>query len=148
MISVDPEGSVVYRASNKSCVPYPAMGDETFKTGVKRNFQALKPLDFLAEVTQHIMIAGATLFYITDLLAIARIVFEDKSMVKYIWAVYPPALILLLWSSVLENVRYLHQSDRINLSYAACEPIQNQITVSPSRTHNARHPILTRTEYV
>jgi len=54
MISVDPDGSVVYRASNKSCVPYPAMGDETFKTGVKRNFQAFKPLDFLAEVTQHI----------------------------------------------------------------------------------------------
>lgn len=52
MISVDPDGSVVYRASNKSCVPYPAMGDETFKTGVKRNFQAFKPLDFLAEVTQ------------------------------------------------------------------------------------------------
>jgi hypothetical protein len=52
MISVDPDGSVVYRASNKSCVPYPVMGDETFKTGVKRNFQAFKPLDFLAEVTQ------------------------------------------------------------------------------------------------
>jgi hypothetical protein len=52
MISVDPDGSVIYRASNKSCVPYPAMGDETFKTGVKRNFQAFKPLDFLAEVTQ------------------------------------------------------------------------------------------------
>lgn len=54
MINVDPDGSVVYRASNKSCVPYPAMGDETFKSGVKRNFQAFKPLDFLAEVTQHI----------------------------------------------------------------------------------------------
>jgi len=33
---------------------YPEQGNELFKSGNPRNFQIFDPLDFLAEVTQHI----------------------------------------------------------------------------------------------
>lgn len=54
MIGVGNDGSVVYRAGKADCIPYPTMGDEMLQKGIPRNFQTFKPLDFLAEVTQHI----------------------------------------------------------------------------------------------
>ena len=45
---------MVYKAEHDSCrrFPEPASGD--LRAGVNRNFQVFDPLDFLAEVTQHI----------------------------------------------------------------------------------------------
>ena len=45
---------MVYKAEHDSCrrFPEPASGD--LRSGVSRNFQVFDPLDFLAEVTQHI----------------------------------------------------------------------------------------------
>ena len=48
------EGNVVYRAGKSSCLPFPILGNEKLKAGARRNFEVFKPLDFLAEVTQHI----------------------------------------------------------------------------------------------
>jgi YhhN family len=44
-------------------------------------------------------IVGATLFFATDLLAIATAVNGTRAFIPWIWAIYPPALICLAWSS-------------------------------------------------
>ncbi len=44
-------------------------------------------------------IGGATLFFATDLLAIATAVHGTRAFIPWIWALYPPALICLAWSS-------------------------------------------------
>jgi hypothetical protein len=61
-----PEGSkIVYRASKGKCFPFPQTGEpvssercaapiQTLMAGIPRNFEVFDPLDFLAEVTQHI----------------------------------------------------------------------------------------------
>ena len=36
------------------CLPFPILGNEKLKAGARRNLEVFKPLDFLAEVTQHI----------------------------------------------------------------------------------------------
>ena len=50
---------VVYKAEHKDCRRFPDPGDETLKSGVSRNFQIFDPLDFIAEITQHIPERGA-----------------------------------------------------------------------------------------
>ena len=45
---------VVYKAEHKNCRKFPDPGDGTLKAGVSRNFQVFDPLDFIAEITQHI----------------------------------------------------------------------------------------------
>jgi hypothetical protein len=42
---------------------------------------------------------GATLFFATDLFAIATAVQGTRAFIPWIWAIYPPALICLAWSS-------------------------------------------------
>ena len=54
MISTTKEGDILYRASNPQCVPFPIAGDHELTAGNPRNFEVFKPLDFLANVTQHI----------------------------------------------------------------------------------------------
>lgn len=54
MISRTEEGKVIYRASRGNCIPFPISGDATLMAGIPRNFEVFDPLDFLAEVTQHI----------------------------------------------------------------------------------------------
>ena len=54
IVRVTEEGKVIYRAVKPSCLPFPVLGNEKLKAGAKRNFQIFEPLDFLAEVTQHI----------------------------------------------------------------------------------------------
>jgi hypothetical protein len=44
-------------------------------------------------------VVGATLFFATDLLAIATAVHGTRAFIPWIWAIYPPALIGLAWSS-------------------------------------------------
>jgi hypothetical protein len=51
---VNHDGKVIYRAGKRDAIPYPISGDVKLKTGIPRNFQIFEPLDFLAEVTQHI----------------------------------------------------------------------------------------------
>jgi hypothetical protein len=54
IISVNPDGKIIYRAGKPDCQTYPEVGHEELKAGIPRNFQVFSPLDFLAEVTQHI----------------------------------------------------------------------------------------------
>jgi hypothetical protein len=54
MISVAEDGKVLYRAGHPNCVPFPKTGDVNLLAGIPRNFEVFDPLDFLAEVTQHI----------------------------------------------------------------------------------------------
>ena len=54
MINVSDDGKVVYRAEHKDCRKFPMPASKDLKNGVARNFQVFDPLDFLAEVTQHI----------------------------------------------------------------------------------------------
>ncbi|MFA6567383.1 MAG: hypothetical protein WCS96_04155, partial [Victivallales bacterium] len=60
ILKITPTGHVVYKAEHDSCrkFPEPASGD--LRAGVNRNFQVFDPLDFLAEVTQHIPNKGGT----------------------------------------------------------------------------------------
>lgn len=54
MVSETKDGKIVYRASHANCIPFPLSGDRTLMAGIPRNFEVFDPLDFLAEVTQHI----------------------------------------------------------------------------------------------
>jgi hypothetical protein len=54
MIRVKDDGTVIYRAGKPKCLPFPALGNEQLKAGTPRNFEVFDPLEFLAEVTQHI----------------------------------------------------------------------------------------------
>jgi len=54
MIKVTEDGKVIYRTGKSTCLRFPEHGDEQLKAGTLRNFQVFEPLEFLAEVTQHI----------------------------------------------------------------------------------------------
>jgi hypothetical protein len=65
MVTLTDNGRIVYRASKGKCFPFPKTGDpvaperctppiQTLMEGIPRNFEVFDPLDFLAEVTQHI----------------------------------------------------------------------------------------------
>ena len=54
MVSTTKDGKILYRASHPNCLPFPISGDQTLMAGTRRNFEIYEPLDFLAEVTQHI----------------------------------------------------------------------------------------------
>jgi len=54
MIKVTDDGQVIYRTGKSSCLRFPEHSDEQLKAGMSRNFQVFEPLEFLAEVTQHI----------------------------------------------------------------------------------------------
>jgi hypothetical protein len=65
MVTLNADGRIVYRASKGKCFPFPQTGDpvlperctppiQTLMEGIPRNFEVFDPLDFLAEVTQHI----------------------------------------------------------------------------------------------
>ena len=46
-------GQIVYQAEKQACRAFPDPKGDGTQAGVKRNFQILPPLDFLAEFTQH-----------------------------------------------------------------------------------------------
>jgi hypothetical protein len=48
------DGKVVYRASHGKCWSFPKSGEQTVMEAIRRNHEIFNPLDFLAEVTQHI----------------------------------------------------------------------------------------------
>ena len=54
IIKISETGKVLYRAGKSGCRAFPEQGNDSLKAGVKRNFEVFEPLDFLAEVTQHI----------------------------------------------------------------------------------------------
>jgi len=54
MVSRTKDGRIIYRASHAKCIPFPLSGDAALMAGIPRNFEVFNPLDFLAEVTQHI----------------------------------------------------------------------------------------------
>ena len=58
MIEVTGEGKVIYKTGNNRLGRFPETASEDLLAGPKRNFQIFDPLDFLAEVTQHIPDAG------------------------------------------------------------------------------------------
>jgi len=54
MVSITKDDKVLYRAGNAKCLPFPKTGDKDLTSGMPRNYEIYDPLDFLAEVTQHI----------------------------------------------------------------------------------------------
>jgi Putative transposase len=54
MIEVTEAGKVIYKTEHNAVGRFPEPGDEELLAGPSRNFQIFDPLDFLAEVTQHI----------------------------------------------------------------------------------------------
>ncbi len=54
IIKLTDEGNVLYRTGKSKAIAFPLLGNDKLATGMKRNFEVFKPLDFLAEVTQHI----------------------------------------------------------------------------------------------
>lgn len=54
MIEVTAEGQVLYKTEHNRLGRFPEAASDDLAAGVKRNFQMFDPLDFLAEVTQHI----------------------------------------------------------------------------------------------
>ncbi len=61
VISVNDLGKVVYRAEKAAVHRYPLFGDAKLSPGVLRNFEVFDPLDFIAELTQHIPDGGMQL---------------------------------------------------------------------------------------
>jgi hypothetical protein len=58
MIEVTDVGKVIYKTEHNAVGRFPEPGEEELAAGPARNFQVFAPLDFLAEVTQHIPDAG------------------------------------------------------------------------------------------
>ena len=54
MVSLTGNGKILYRASKPGCIPFPKQGDPELDIGIPRNYEIFDPLDFLAQVTQHI----------------------------------------------------------------------------------------------
>jgi hypothetical protein len=54
MIEVTDAGKVIYKTEHNAVGRFPEPGDGELLAGPSRNFQVFDPLDFLAEVTQHI----------------------------------------------------------------------------------------------
>jgi hypothetical protein len=54
MVSITKDSKVLYRAGNAKCIPFPKTGDKDLISGMPRNYEIYDPLDFLAEVTQHV----------------------------------------------------------------------------------------------
>ena len=54
MIEVTDAGKVIYKTEHNAVGRFPEPGDEELLAGSSRNFQIFDPLDFLAEVTQHV----------------------------------------------------------------------------------------------
>ena len=61
LVKVSDRGQVVYQAEKRACRAFPDPKGDGTRAGVKRNFQILSPLDFLAEFTQHIPPKGSHL---------------------------------------------------------------------------------------
>jgi hypothetical protein len=61
LVKVTETGEVVYKAEKDACRAFPDPQGDGLRSGAKRNFQVLSPLDFLAEFTQHIPPKGAHL---------------------------------------------------------------------------------------
>jgi hypothetical protein len=61
MIEVTAAGKVIYKTEHNAVGRFPEPGDGDLLAGPSRNFQVFDPLDFLAEVTQHIPDPGAHL---------------------------------------------------------------------------------------
>jgi hypothetical protein len=61
LAKVSDTGQIVYQAEKQACRAFPDPNGDGTQAGVKRNFQILPPLDFLAEFTQHIPPKGSHL---------------------------------------------------------------------------------------
>ena len=61
LVKVSDAGQIVYQAEKQACRAFPDPKGDGTQAGVKRNFQILPPLDFLAEFTQHIPAKGSHL---------------------------------------------------------------------------------------
>ena len=61
LVKVSDTGQIVYQAEKQACRAFPDPKGDGIRAGVKRNFQILTPLDFLAEFTQHIPPKGSHL---------------------------------------------------------------------------------------
>ena len=61
VVKATDDGKVVYKTEKPGCFPFPKLGDERLARGTSRNFELFDPLDFIAEITQHIPDQGMQL---------------------------------------------------------------------------------------
>jgi len=61
LVKVSDTGQIVYHTEKQACRAFLDPNGDGTQAGVKRNFQILPPLDFLAEFTQHIPAKGSHL---------------------------------------------------------------------------------------
>jgi hypothetical protein len=61
LVKVSDAGQIVYQAEKQACRAFPDPKGDGTQAGVKRNFQILPPLDFLAEFAQHLPAKGSHL---------------------------------------------------------------------------------------
>ena len=61
LVKVTATGQVIYKAEKDACRAFPEPQGDGLRSGPKRNFQVLSPLEFLAEFTQHIPPTGSHL---------------------------------------------------------------------------------------
>jgi hypothetical protein len=61
LVKVTETGPVVYEAEKDACRAFPEPQRDELARGTQRNFQILDPLEFLAELTQHMPPKGAHL---------------------------------------------------------------------------------------
>lgn len=76
MIQVTDEGQVIYKTGDNRLGRFPEAASDDLLPGPKRNFQIFDPLDFLAEVTQHVPGEGRSPN------PLLRMVFEQESRAK------------------------------------------------------------------
>jgi len=76
LVKVSDTGQIVYQAEKQACRAFPDPTGHGTQAGVRRNFQILSPLDFLAEFTQHIPPKGSHLIRPRSLLK-RRLVLEQ-----------------------------------------------------------------------
>jgi hypothetical protein len=72
MIDVTEEGKVLYKSGHNRMSRFPEPASEDLLAGPKRNFQVFDPLDFLAEVTQHVPEPGEHLIRYYACLSVDR----------------------------------------------------------------------------
>jgi hypothetical protein len=54
ILKLTADGEIIYRAEHTECRRFPRLGDDDLAPGLSRNFEIFDPLDFIAEITQHI----------------------------------------------------------------------------------------------
>jgi hypothetical protein len=110
LVKVTKTGQVVYKAEKDACRRFPDPQGGDLATGIKRNFQVLGPLEFLAEFTQHIPAKGAHLIRYYGWYSNKARGMRRKAIVQAaakLWGVPPPIVVTRCsqtWAMLIKRV--------------------------------------------